>query len=136
MGRLRPLTVLGRSDACDSIGGSYGIVFVDNLVDSLVLIALGVFTLLNASWRYFHVMRLMVQGQFQPNVVSILAMVTMILLVIVVFVSLTVSLTSCKAHGMNQSIQLCSFQSERNKTPCHESEVAHVLTFRFAAPFA
>ena len=67
------------------------------------VIVLGVFTLLNASWRYFHVMRLMMEGKFQPNVVSILTMVTMILGVVVLFVylSLTDNLIRSQQEGSN-----------------------------------
>lgn len=65
------------------------------------VICVGVLTLLNACWRYFHVMRLMSQhGKFQPNVTSILALVMIMLLVIVLFVYLSLT-GQLLRHGHN-----------------------------------
>ena len=75
------------------VGVGLGLLKITSIsyVAGYAVIALGVFTLLNASWRYFHILRLLTQRQFQPNVISILSMVTMILLVTVVFVYLSLT---------------------------------------------
>ena len=53
-----------------------------------LVIALGTFTLANATWRYLHVMRLVANRQFQPNVVSILLVVVLIMIVILAMLGL------------------------------------------------
>lgn len=60
---------------------------ISNVAGYLV-IALGVFTLSNATWRYMHVMRLVSSRQFQPNVTSILLVVAIIVMIILAMLCL------------------------------------------------
>lgn len=55
-----------------------------------LVIVLGVFTLMNATWRYLHVMRLVANRQFQPNVFSSLLLVAIMLVAIFALLGLHV----------------------------------------------
>ena len=63
---------------------------IDDLVGYLVLL-LGIFVLLNATQRYFHVMyRLVHHDEFEPNVRSLLSMVLVILLIVAALLVISV----------------------------------------------
>lgn len=43
---------------------------------------LGVVALCSSTWRYFHVQHLLLEGRFEPNVVSIMLVITLVAVVI------------------------------------------------------
>jgi len=69
------------------VGVGIGLLKVEGISNAAgyLVLSLGVIVLLTSTRRYLHVMRLLSQSQFEPNVRSVLGMVTVILVVVVIF---------------------------------------------------
>jgi putative membrane protein len=76
------------------IGASIGLLKWEDessfAVEGYLVGVTGVVALVTSTWRYFHVMHLLQQGQFEPNVSSIL--------VVVVVVSVTIVVAFCSHY--------------------------------------